>query len=269
MTLEEIKEVSLDVLSEFHDFCCSHSLKYSLAGGTAIGAIRHHGFIPWDDDIDVCMLRQDYERFCQLYESNGDYELFAPQRGNTQIAYARLCEMRRTEVRPFVPCFKKSSGIWIDIFPMDLANDDYDKFYARQMDVYSIKKKIDHHRDAMRHLSRSLGIKGNLHVIWKKITRPTTGVEDIITEITRLSTAEDDSCQRLTNYHTVYRKTEWYLRKDFDDTITVEFEGKQYHLMSGYDDYLRQIYGDYMQLPPPEKRIARHHRHHYLWKDKQ
>ena len=266
MTLNEIKEVSLDILTEFHDFCSSHSLKYSLAGGTAIGAVRHQGFIPWDDDVDVCMPRQDYERFCAIYQGNADFELFAPQRGNSLIGYARLCEMRRTMAQPFVPCFKSESGIWIDVFPMDLANNDYDKYYARQKSIYSVKLKLDHRRDAMRILNKSLGLKGNLHVLWQKVTCPSATVEELVDEITRLSTAEEECCTRLTNYHTVYREKEWYLRKDFDDTIPVKFEGKEFRLMSGYDDYLRQIYGDYMELPPAEKRIPRHSRHQYLWK---
>ena len=268
MTLDDIKKVSLDILVEFHDFCCNHSLKYSLAGGTAIGAVRHQGFIPWDDDIDVCMLRQDYEHFCTLYKNNDDYKLFSPQRGNSLIGYARLCEMRRTEARPYVPCFKSGSGIWIDIFPMDLANDDYDKYYLRQMNVSKVKSKLDRRRDAMRQLEKSLGIKGNLHIIWRKLSCPSISVEELLEEMTNLSTAEDKSCNRLTNYHTVYRKKEWYLRKDFDETIVVDFEGRKFHLMAGYDDYLRQIYDNYMQLPPMEKRIPRHSRHLYMWKDK-
>ena len=266
MTLNDIKEVSLDILTEFHDFCSSHALKYSLAGGTAIGAVRHQGFIPWDDDVDVCMLRQDYERFCSIYQGTGDFELFAPQRNNSLIGYARLCEMRRTEARPFVPCFKSGSGIWIDIFPMDLANDDFDKYYARQMSIYSLKRKLDHRRDAMRIMNKSLGLKGNIHVFWQKITCPSVTVEEVVGEITRLSTAEEECCTRLTNYHTVYREKEWYLRKDFDNTISVKFEDRDFRLMSGYEDYLSQIYGNYMELPPVEKRIARHSRHQYLWR---
>ncbi len=266
MTLDQLQSVSLDILCELHDFCVRHSIKYSLAGGTAIGAVRHHGFIPWDDDVDVCMLRDDYERFCSVYQNNGDYELFAPQRGNSFIGYARLCEMRRTEVHPFVPCFTKDTGIWIDIFPMDLASDDYDTFYARQMRVLKAKRLLDAKRDAMRPLSLSLGMKGLLHVMLRKMTSPSGNVEEMIAEITRLSTEESASCSRLTNYHTVYRAKEWYLREDFNDTIPVEFEGKEFRLMSGYDDYLRQIYGGYMQLPPEHQRVARHSRHGYMWK---
>lgn len=266
MTLDDIKGISLDILTEFHDFCIKHSLKYSLGYGTAIGAVRHQGFIPWDDDVDICMLRPDYERFCAIYQDNSDYKLFAPQRGNTLISYARLCEIRKTEAQPFVPCFKGDGGVWIDIFPMDLANDDYDKYYARHMSVYDVKKRLDHRRDAMRKLNKSLGLKGNLHVLLQRITCPSESVEELIQEITHLCTLEDESCRLLTNYHSPYRDRERYLRKDFDDTISVKFEGREFCLMSGYDDYLSQIYGDYMKPPPVEKRKSPHSRHLYWWK---
>ncbi len=116
MTLEEIQAKSLCVLKEFHEFCTKNDIRYSLAYGTLLGAVRHKGFIPWDDDIDVMMLRPDYNRFVTLYKDNDDFACFADERKNCLLAYARLADIKSTYVTPASVWANRDTGIWIDIF---------------------------------------------------------------------------------------------------------------------------------------------------------
>lgn len=100
MTLKEIQNVSLDILKDLHKFCVENNINYTLCGGTLLGAIRHNGFIPWDDDVDVAMPRPDYERFIKEFHSEKGYILKA--RGasddDTFMAYARICDIEKTIV---------------------------------------------------------------------------------------------------------------------------------------------------------------------------
>ena len=107
MTMDDVKAVSLDVLQEFHDFCEANGLRYSLGFGTLLGAIRHKGFIPWDDDVDVVMPRPDYERFFELYRNTSDFAAIDHHHGGALIAFGRLCDMKRT-------CVDSSVARWTE-----------------------------------------------------------------------------------------------------------------------------------------------------------
>ena len=102
MTLKEIQQVSLGILKDIHKFCVEHDIQYSLCYGTLLGAIRHKGFIPWDDDIDITMPRPEFDRFIKSYQSEKGYRLFAAENndGDTEVSvpFARVCEMQRTFV---------------------------------------------------------------------------------------------------------------------------------------------------------------------------
>ena len=96
MTLEEIQQVSLEILKDVHRFCVENDIKYSLCYGTLLGAIRHNGFIPWDDDIDIMMPRPEYDRFIRLYQSEKGYKLFAAENndGDTEVSIALLADRK-------------------------------------------------------------------------------------------------------------------------------------------------------------------------------
>ena len=87
MTLREVQLFELDILKDVHEFCMANHINYSLAYGTLIGAIRHKGFIPWDDDRDIVMPRPDHDRFCRTYKSEAGYEIFSPIQGNSYLGY--------------------------------------------------------------------------------------------------------------------------------------------------------------------------------------
>ena len=130
MTVDEIHGVCLEVLEHIHSFCQKRGIRYGLAYGTLLGAVRHKGFIPWDDDADILMPREDYDRFVREYQDSEDFQLFAFERGNAALTYARVCEMKRTYFKQGMIWTLESPGIGIDVFPFDYVPEDAESFNA-------------------------------------------------------------------------------------------------------------------------------------------
>ena len=128
LSLEEIQNESLRMLSIIDQFCIENGIQYSLGYGALIGAIRHKGFIPWDDDIDLIMTRPNYLRFVSLFNKdktiNRDLKLFAPELDNSYYNITHICDMRRTRVRKYYQWTDEDTGIWIDVFPIDSLPED-------------------------------------------------------------------------------------------------------------------------------------------------
>jgi len=130
LTLSEIQTRSLAILQIVHNFCEKHGIKYSLAYGTLIGAVRHQGFIPWDDDIDIIMPRPDYERFVSMFNAPG-LGLLCEKDRKYYLNYCRVFDKVRTGCKTRLPVGKNDTGgVWIDVFPADGVSDDFDEFAA-------------------------------------------------------------------------------------------------------------------------------------------
>ncbi|MCQ2203694.1 MAG: LicD family protein [Bacteroidales bacterium] len=272
LSCSEIQNVSLRVLAEFDSFCKMKGLRYSLGYGTLIGAIRHKGFIPWDDDVDVMMPRPDYEIFCREYESKGDYILYSPRLRNSYIAYSRLCDNKDTIVRTELPWHSGvDTGVWIDIFPIDGAPDDTNemhKVFSVAKDLYR-KQFFERCAYRQRYIDRPWGLLKYLknrfinHVGVKNIIDCALDYEAYCSRIKYGTT------DHLTGISCLNAQVELhYNLSDFREFLPVEFEGKEFLSVSGYDNVLRCQYGDYMKLPPEEKRVPCHSGHKYYWKNK-
>lgn len=119
LSVQEIQGVLLRIMKYIHAFCAENDILYSLDGGTLIGAIRHKGFIPWDDDIDIAMPRPYYEKFVKTFRDSEEYKLFAPERRNSYINYARVCDVKNTIGHFRTPWTQEDVGVWVDVFPID------------------------------------------------------------------------------------------------------------------------------------------------------
>lgn len=261
MTIKDIQNVSLEILKDVHKFCVENDIKYTLFGGTLIGAIRHNGFIPWDDDIDIAMPRPDYDRFVKEYQSPQKYQLFARERQgkNIYIAYARVCEMKRTYVdTERFPWSTFRTGIWIDVFPLD----------GMPKDIRLAKKRT---RQANRVFYKTCTARGFIAAIKKektfkslvkKIILPYYKQWDRLIAICKKEEFESSVCYSNLSFG-VYGIKEYCSKDVLSGYSLLSFCGEFFFVMNGYDKALTMKYGDYMTLPPIEQQKSLHNNNYY------
>lgn len=270
MTLNDIQQVSLNILRDVHEFCVENEIKYSLFSGTLIGAIRHHGFIPWDDDLDIALTRPEYDKFVNLYKSKHGYKLFSRERqgDNVFIAYSRICEMEQTYVDDSIfPWTSEKKGIWIDVFPLDGAEEDKDKAKDQIAINYKIWLKGIKIRFARAPFSKVPGLFPKFKLMIKKIIyRGDNSYWD--KHIAYCRKIDFNSSK---NYSHLawggFKMREYYKTSAFSNYVLVPFEGELFYAMQDYDGALRAKYGDYMQLPPENERVRPHNQIKYYWKE--
>lgn len=252
LTNQELKEVMLDVIQEFHDFCIDNDIKYSLCAGTLLGAIRHKGFIPWDDDIDVMMPRKEYNKFLEKYKSERytlhHYSLQKPY----MLSYAKLSDKRTIMKEQHV--YDSQYGVNIDIFPLDFQPDNIEdaKKWARRLkflkDIRSMKNlKVCRNRSLLKNVTIALCRILALPISMKWLVRKV----DIIAQ--QYADKDDGYVGNMTNGLMYKERTP--IAKGL---IDVDFEGRKFKAVANYDEYLKGLFKDYMTPPPPEKRVTHH-----------
>ncbi len=259
LTLKEIQKYSLEVLLHVHEFCVAHDIPYSLAYGTLIGAVRHKGFIPWDDDIDIIMTRENFDKFIREYQSDDYFKLVSPEDKNSYIAFARVCDMKDTLIVTRTPWSNYTTGIWIDIFPMDSIPDDevvHKKRWKRLNRLWTITGIA---RGAKADAINNNHWEKPNYLIWLKKVIFLNGIfvrksiEKFIKKITSSEYSNSSHCAQLA----CCDEYGYYEKKDFEEYTTLEFEGHQLMAIKEYDKVLRLLYGDYMQLPPVENQVPK------------
>lgn len=260
----QIKTIQMDILTFVHDFCVKNNIHYSLCGGSAIGAIRHKGFIPWDDDIDIFMLRDDYEQLLMKFEDfSCRYKILSLKDPSYSLPFAKV-EDTRTILKEDTN-LKHLIGVNIDIFPIDNLVDDKKK---------SIK--ILHNIGRLRNITRAKLLRPNSNNSWMKkcvILLSSLFLSPFTLKWLSSKLNEKAKVAGVPNSNYVstlvwgYGEREMVERRLFNDYKLVGFEDRHYFIMSGYDQYLHQVYGNYMQLPPKEKRQSPHAICSVYWKD--
>jgi len=270
LTLKDMQTVSLDILKDVHNFCVKHEIKYTLFAGTQLGAVRHNGFIPWDDDVDIVMPRPDYERFCQTYKSENGYECFCRENSGCYIAFARVCDMKRTFADcPLIPWINRQTGIWIDIFPLDGAEDDYEAAKQRMKKIENVWQKGLKIRYALETFSTRPSYIKKVKLLLKKIYffRHLKGdfFDHHIEECKKIPFGSTEHyCSWSYNR---YGMREYHHIRTIKERILHQFEDGEFYIMAGYDEALTDKFGDYMKLPPESERQAIHSFNRYYWKD--
>ena len=266
MTTKDIQRVSLDILRDVHSFCVQNNIRYSLQGGSLLGAIRHNGFIPWDDDIDIIMPRPDYDKFCKTYHSSHNYKLICRENQTCYLMFARVCEMEKTLVDCVLCSWTtQQTGVWIDIFPADGAEDDFQEAKKRIDKATDIWKVCLQTRRSYSSLSNMTGFMMKLKQFFRKILYSHRDLFDKHYKLCKL--IPYGSTNHYSNIaYLGYGMKEYHRTAVMDSFILHNFEDSQFYIMQGYDEALKEKYGDYMQLPPVDQQVARHYFEKFYWR---
>lgn len=257
----------LEVFKYFIGVCEENGLRYFCSGGTAIGAVRHNGMIPWDDDIDVLMPRSDYNKLMVLGDSlRKDGFAVSSPRNDDAAMLTKLYNLNTTvwEIKqmPFV------CGVYLDIFPMDEVDFSKTKFlkeykrfrnYCRIRQIARMHYSIKDIYDFLKSGDTKLFIKGVLSKFIPSFIAPIYRKKILSFED---SYAESNG-DYYASFYGDYFEREYIKKEWFEDYIEFPFEDFNVRMPKGYHEYLTMVFKNYMQLPPEEKRVS-HHYHYYL-----
>lgn len=261
--LEEVQNEQLKILIEFDRICRKNNINYQLFAGTLLGAVRHQGFIPWDDDIDVCMLREDYDLFLKIFQNEFDKKYFL-QIPKTDKEYPfSFAKIRRNDTL-FVESkhseLNMHHGIFIDIFPLDniLPKGILGKvqFYLlsllRKLKSYKIKKNCLKSPNFFRKKMKLF-----IHYLLKPISMQKLNQLDI--NISKLIKKGNGWVSHLSHGQTNKIYMKYAMKKEkFENTIEGEFEEHQFLIPRNYDEVLERLFGDYTKFPPVEEQKPHH-----------
>ncbi len=254
LTSEELKKlqnVELELLIEFDRICRKHEITYSIDGGTLLGAVRHGGFIPWDDDADVILTRNEYERFLLVVDQELNTDKFYLQDINRtsgyRWGYAKLRRSNTDFIRLNQEHMPYEQGIFLDIFVGDNVPDNYISRCICNVQSY-IYRKIFY--SEVGKFSAS-GISKHVYIMLNSI--PENTVKNSYNRYVKFRNRKSTEMVRCLTFPACNREY-GYHRKWYEDTIDMEFEGVTLRACRDYEGYLRFLYGDYLTLPALEDR---------------
>ncbi len=262
-TLRKVQLIQLEILIKFDEFCKLHNLKYQLFAGTLLGAIRHKGFIPWDDDVDIIMIREEYEKFLKLYNSKGYGDYFLQNFVNDKKFYRQFSRLRKNNTVLLQDGYKDIDmhhGIFIDIFPIDRVRETY-KLEKNRYLLIEVLTRINTIRNRgvskqSNTFKRVLGypIKYTKYIFPKN--RYDRLIEKLINKINQFDTGYVNHLTNGTNQIRYYK----YLMTDYDveNSILWDFENYKFPIPLNYDKILRRLFGEYMKLPPKDMQKPHH-----------
>ncbi|EAK2540580.1 phosphorylcholine transferase LicD [Campylobacter upsaliensis] len=250
ITLDEYKKALLHLLDYFDTFCKKHHISYSLGGGTLIGAVRHKGFIPWDDDIDIYMYHSEYEKFVKHWKDTQNITLAGLYDKN----YRCFCCFDKIYDSNFIfeDYTHQFGNLFLDIFIYDFVPDN-PKFIYKNIQKIKFFKKLT--RSFVKR-SHKYGLMRGIFLSCAKLLEKKTLS---LLEKWRL-TYTDANCENIAIFMSEYAKSEHFImpKQYFSNVVYLPFEDRKYPCMNNYDEHLKKYYGDYMKLPPINERVAPH-----------
>lgn len=265
LTSEELKQVQIDIMKYVHNFCEKNSIKYFICSGTLIGAVRHKGFIPWDDDIDIMMPREDYERFIKLFSNeDGKYKVWSHKlQRNYPNSYAKVTDETTVKYENALSAIEM--GVDIDVFPLDDIPDDdteaeeFIKECKRYYDLMTFKKvRLRKDRSLVKNFALFVGRLGLMFYPFHKML---ANIDKHAQKYNGCGGSRSaDAVYCMAGMKELHKK-EW-----FEETIGLPFENEVFKAPKGFDLMLSTRYGNYMQLPPKDKQIT-HHDFKAYWRD--
>lgn len=271
MTSEEIKKCSIDILEYVDRFCQNNNINYYLCAGTMLGAVRHQGFIPWDDDIDIMLPREDYNKLFLCFPKEERYRFLTSDNTNDfPYAYGKIVDTLTIKLESLPKKYQKI-GVDIDVFPIDNFPSGIKESYKLCLEIEMIDRKMSRLFSGYGRANSILRtIIHNILVPFRFFLRD-IGVTPISKYVKQMQMLSQKYNTEETGYRGIiciahYGTKERNDKSIYDSTVKLEFEGGYYPAPQGYKTYLKNLYGnDYMQLPPLEKRIS-HHNYRAFWK---
>ena len=254
--LHQLHLTELEIMDVIHNFCMEHHLKYSLAYGTLLGAVRHQGFIPWDDDMDICMPRDDYDKFIELWQKNPPKGFVLQYKVNSPEFSENFLKVRKDHTTML--CYEAEKqysyhkGVFVDIFPGDNAPDG--KLSRNLQFCFSAVMLLFYRGYA----SGNGGVTGLIERLllslpkrWHSPLR--TWAENGVKQWNEKKT------RQIIFPSTINDMVRYYDADIFDRLREMAFEDRAYCCFDEFDAVLRTQYGAYMELPPEEDRVLKHH----------
>lgn len=262
---KELKNIEYDLLKKVHDFCAKNNLKYYLWGGTLLGSVRHNGFIPWDDDIDIAMPRADYEAFIHSFEFDDCSVMHCETNKGYHAPYAKAYDKSTIKIESISVANEYSIGVDVDIFPID-----------SYQDINAVTKTLKKRKLllALRRISllnyRTVTSLKNICInmlVWfvRKVCRITPN--KISRKINQLAMSfSGENAENCMLYADSNLKTPILIDSSWQNELLLyKFEDREFYIPTGYDKILTVCYGDYMTPPPEDKRVT-HHGFKAYWK---
>lgn len=250
--LKKMQYIQLDMLKELDRICRKYNIKYVISGGTLLGAVRHKGFIPWDDDIDVRMLREDYEKFCKICEKELDHEKYFFQNHLTDKEYiwyyAKIRRKGTEYIRTGQEHLKMKTGVFIDIMPSDAVPENKISRWFYTEACFLIKKIL------YARVGSVTEKKKHIRLLYKMLTLIPCKTAFKCFDWMRTNICKDSRI--VASYMFTKPGTPKLLKKWHQERMEFEFEGNMFYGPKDHKRWLSQTYGEnYMELPPECDRI--------------
>lgn len=278
---EDMKVLALTMLKDVAKFCDDHNIKYYLCGGTLLGAVRHKGFIPWDDDIDIMMPRPDYLRFLELYNgTNPRYVVKGIENDDRYWRpFAKVFDLHTELDEPIYNVKGLTNHVFLDVFPVDGIPDDtftrIKRFREQEILSKLCSAAVMNYKSSTVYAGK-MDVKSKIKLFIRNTIK--------FTLITLLKPVSSTYLLKLVNRNaqkTDYRTAnyvgtivdchygaacEMLPKEGFENGVRLPFEDSEFWAMGNYKLYLQNLYGDYMKLPPESSRVT-HHGFEAYWKD--
>lgn len=251
-TLKRLHGVLLEILIEFDRICRKHNIQYFLDSGTALGAVRHGGFIPWDDDIDVGMLRSEYDRFMEIAPEELSSLFYLQSRevdANYNKYHAKLRRRHTIFPEEGTDSFEER-GIFIDIFPFD--------YISNNSVVANIELRLNIRFQRLLRIKkggRYCNTLGKRLIGLLFVWCPASLLERLYYKFQRWHNVHPTNRVTSYLYKMQYKRKITFPAKSIFPSKTCIFAGREFQIMNDANDYLTHMYSDYMALPPKEQRV--------------
>lgn len=255
--LRELQLLELEIAREIRRICNKNSISFFIIGGTLLGAVRHNGFIPWDDDLDIGMLRDDYNRFLEIAPRELDSRFFLQTTESDSGYYHVFSKVRLNGTHMYEianGAQKKHDGIFVDIFPYDRVVEEkaLSKLYTLKLKILGKMTLLKHSYDLNALTSNPLSKVFNMLLKYFPIS--TSKVDRIMDK----EMFDDINGKYLMERDGMFKGSLIFPCEYIYDLTELQFENELFPAPKEYDKYLRQAYGDYMKLPPLEDRLIGH-----------